>query len=82
MTQEQIDQIKADIELAASAATALAGVFAPGVTAWIVIGKAVAKQMPELVAIVEKWIAGEKPTAEEIAIVQAQLKVLQDPNLP
>jgi hypothetical protein len=82
LTQEQVDQINADIELAARAAGPIVEIFGPQATVALLLGKAMAKLVPETVAIIERWIAGQDPTPEEKANMAAELSVLSDPNLP
>jgi hypothetical protein len=82
MTQEQIDALKVDIELAARAAAPFVALLGPQATAGLVIGQAVARQLPDLVATVEKLLKGVEPTEEEKTEFRAKLAVLADPNLP
>lgn len=82
LTPEQVAAIQAEIELGATLAGPFVQLFGPQATAGLLIGRAVANQVPELVAIVQRWVEGQAPTEEEKAKLKEQLAVLGDPNLP
>lgn len=82
LTQDQIDAIKSDIDLAAGAASPFVAMLGPEALAALAIARAVAKEMPATVKIIQRWAGGQKPTMEEEAAFNAELKVLADPDLP
>lgn len=73
-----LDNIVTEIGSVADIGGGIAPQFLPA----IVIGKAVAKQIPGLAEAVDNWIQGNPPTQAELDEKAAKLAVLDDPNLP
>lgn len=82
LTQEQIDAIRADINLASTAASPLIALLGPVAITALAVGRAVAQEIPATIAVFQRWAAGEKETPEELAAMNAELDVLRNPNLP
>ena len=76
--QTLLDNIVNEVNSAAD----FGGIIDPALIPFIAIGKAVDKQIPGLVAIVDKWIQGNPPTDAEKAALAQQLSVLGNPDLP
>lgn len=62
-------------------ATIAAGVD-PALIPFLVIGKAVAQQVPGMAESIANWIEGNPPTQTEIDEHVRKLAVLSDPNAP
>jgi len=76
MTQDQIDAIKAEITAVVNTGSTIAATVAPEYLPFIVLGKAVALQVPPLFEDVVKLIQKEAPTeadAQALAVKIAQL---------
>lgn len=82
MTQEQLDSLNLEISTAVDQAGNIIGVIDPALIPFIVLGKAVAKSIPGVVDVIQKWIAGTPPTDAERADLLAKLAVLSNPDLP
>lgn len=82
MTPEQTKELLANIVTEINQAGDTLGLFVPQVAAAMVIGKAVDRLIPGLVADVQSWIEGNPPTAQEKADVAAKINELLNPDLP
>lgn len=82
MTPEELKTLLDNIVTEVNSAADFAGIVDPALIPIIAIGKAVDKQIPGLVATVDRWIQGNPPTDQEKADLAAQLKVLGNPDLP
>lgn len=82
MTPDELKQTIDNVANEVNGVADFAGVLDPQLLPFIAIGKAVDKQIPGLVAVVDKWIQGNPPTADEKAALVQQLTVLGNPNLP
>lgn len=76
--QTLLDNIVAEVNTAAD----FAGTLDPAIIPFIVIGKAIDKQIPGLVANIDRWIQGNPPTQADKDTLKEQLSVLGNPNLP
>lgn len=81
-TPEEIKQIVQNVETELEGAADFAGALAPQLIPFVLIGKAVAKVMPDLLASVDAWILGNPPTQKEKDDLAAKIAALSDPNLP
>ena len=61
MTDERFATVKAEVSASVDFAGALVGVIAPELIPLVVLGKALAKQFPEVYRDVEDLIRGEEP---------------------
>lgn len=77
-TKSLLDNIVAELNQAAD----FAGALDPAIIPFIVIGKAVSKQIPGLVSSVQNWVEGNPPTEAEKKELLAKLAVLGNPDLP
>lgn len=82
MTPEELANLETEVSAAVDTAGNLVGAIDPELIPFIVIGKVVAKGIPEIVDVVQKWIEGVEPTAEEKTELARKMAVLRDPNLP
>ena len=83
MTTEQLNRIKTNIELVAKGASpALVAAFGAPAIGWIAIGQAIAREIPGLVVIADRWIRGVEPTEAEVSEMERQLSVLENADLP
>lgn len=82
MTSAELKQTLENITTELSSAGDFVGILDPALLPFIVIGKAVAKQIPELAAAVDDWIQGNPPTQAEVDDLHAKLAVLGNPDLP
>lgn len=82
LTPEQIDQIRSDINLAASATAPFAAMLGPVAITALAVGRIVAQEIPATIAVFQRWAAGQKETPEELAAMQAELEILGNPDLP
>lgn len=82
MTAEQIEQLTKEIIANLEFGADLAGIFAPEIIPFVVMGKAMDKIIPGLAGMVERWVEGNPPTEEEKAKLKEMLATLGDPNLP
>ena len=76
--QTLLDNIVAEVNTAAD----FAGTLDPAIIPFIVIGKAIDRQIPGLVANIDRWIQGNPPTQADKDALKEQLSVLGNPNLP
>ena len=82
MTQEQVEALRMDIELLARGAAPLVALLGPQAVAGLIVGQAIARQVPGLILLAENILAGRPPTAEEKAQFAAELREMADANLP
>lgn len=82
MTSQETEQLAKDILDNLELGADLAGLFAPEIIPFVVIGKAVDKLIPGLSGMVQRWVEGNPPTEDEKEDLKAKLAVLADPNNP
>ncbi len=82
MTPEELKTFLQNIVTEAGAVADIAAGVDPALRPFIAIGKAVASQIPGLVASVDSWIQGNPPSQTELDQLQADLKFLGNPDLP
>ena len=82
MTPDEIKTLLDGIITEVNGAADFLGTLDPAIIPFLVIGKAIDKQIPGLVATVDRWIQGNAPTAQEKADMIQQLSVLGNPDLP
>jgi len=80
MTQDQIDAIKAEIAAVVTGGSAVASAIAPEYQPFILLGKAVALQVPSLFEDVVKLIQKAAPTEAETAELAQRISQLSHPE--
>ena len=82
MTPADLQTLLTNVEAELEGVAGFAGVLDPALLPFIAIGKAVAKQIPGLVAGVDNWIQGNPPTQAEKDDLAQKISILTDPNAP
>ena len=82
MTPSELQTLLDNIVTEVNTAADFAGTLDPAIIPFIVIGKAIDKQIPGLVANIDRWIQGNPPTQADKDALKEQLAVLGNPNLP
>ena len=82
MTPDALKTLLDSIVDQVNAVADFGGIIDPALLGFIAIGKAVDKQIPGLVANVDRWISGNpRSDAEKVELLK-QLSVLGNPDLP
>ena len=82
MTADDLKTLLSNIDAELNGVADFAGALDPALLPFIAIGKAVARQVPGLVAGVAEWVAGNPPTDQDKADLASKLSILSDPNAP
>ncbi len=82
MTPEDLQTLLDNVVAEVNNVADFGGIIDPALLPIIAIGKAVDKQLPGLVATVDKWIQGNPPTLQDRIDLKQQLSVLGNPDLP
>lgn len=80
LTQEQVDQIKLDIEAGSAVVDQFKGVIDPKILPYIAIGQVVAAKVPNLIQDVVRLINKQEPTEEDSKRLMEDAEKLSDPN--
>ena len=82
MTPDDLKTLLDDIVTEVNNAADFVGTLDPAIIPFIVIGKAIDKQIPGVVSTVDKWLQGNPPNSADKAELATQLSVLGNPDLP
>jgi len=82
MTPEELKTLVESIIAEVNNAATLVGALDPALIPFVAIGKAIDKQIPGLVEMVDEWIQGNPPTEADKTELLRQLSVLGNPDLP
>jgi len=82
MTPQELKILIENIVTEVNAAADFAGTLDPAIIPFIVLGKAIDKQIPGLVETIDNWLQGNPPSEADKKTLEEQLSVLGNPNLP